>query len=58
MIFSKNLKEDLKVEILALWGNRGIQQYENYLGLSPIIRRSKKMAFSDIKTKLWKRLQV
>lgn len=33
MVFSNNVKEDVKREIMTLWGTKGIQQYERYLGL-------------------------
>lgn len=28
-----NVKEKIRNEIMALWGTRGVQQYEKYLGI-------------------------
>lgn len=53
MVFSRNIKEDTEAEILALWGSRDTQQYEKYLFIPLIIGISKKMAFSNIKKKIW-----
>lgn len=33
MIFSQNINDDVKKEILAIWGCKGAAQYEKYLGL-------------------------
>lgn len=46
-----------QVEILELWGVQHSQQFEKYLGLPPLVGRSKYKAFSDIKHKVWKQLQ-
>lgn len=56
MVFSKNVKRDVKEEIMARWGYWDTK-YEKYLGLPRLIGRSKKKSISDIKIKLWKRLQ-
>lgn len=58
IIFSKNVKEDVKEEVLVIWGCRGVAQYEKCLGLPPIVGRSRKNALFDIKTKLWQQLQT
>lgn len=41
-----------------MWGRGHHKQYEKYLGLPPIIGRSKKKAFAEIKAKVWKKLQL
>lgn len=58
MIFSHNVSEDSREEIKLLWDSGVFQQYEKYLALPPIIERSRKKAFSEIKTKVWKKLQL
>lgn len=58
MVFSENAKEEVKEEVMAVWGYRGAAQYEKYLGLPPIIGRSRKRAFSNIKMKLWQQSQT
>lgn len=40
MIFSWNVKERDKTEIIALWETSNQQNYDKYLGLPPIIERS------------------
>lgn len=45
MVFSKKVKEDVKEEVMTTWGCRGITQYEKYLGLPPIVGRSRKNDF-------------
>lgn len=49
MVFSHNVQGRVKDEISVLWRTRGSHQYEKYLGLPPIIGRSKRWAFSKIK---------
>lgn len=58
MIFSKNTHVVKREEISALWTNETVQQYEKYLGLPLMIGRSKRMAFFDIKQKVWQTFQV
>lgn len=58
MVFSINIKEVVEAKIKPIWGCRTIQQYDKYLGIPPIIGRSRKRVFADIKTKLWKCLQT
>ncbi|CAI9771185.1 unnamed protein product [Fraxinus pennsylvanica] len=57
MVFSANVPPDKKQAIMALWNASQIQQYEKYLGLPPMVGRSKTQAFSEIKHKVWQRLQ-
>lgn len=52
MVVRRNVGETEKVEISKMWGCWDMKQYENYLGLPPIIGHFKKIAFSDIKAKL------
>lgn len=58
MLYSRNVKENLRAEIMCMWGGSNVQQYERYLGLPPIVGRSKQKAFSGIKQRLWQKLQV
>lgn len=52
MVFSKNVQDDTRKEVMATWGCRGVTQYEKYLSLPPIVGKAKKKAFSKIKTKM------
>lgn len=53
MVFTKNVFEVERTEIRAIWGVRGSHLYKRYLGLPPIIRRSRRCTFSKIKANLW-----
>lgn len=48
--FSQNIRREVKDKVMAQWGYRAIQQYKKYLGLPPIVCKSKKRAFSKIKS--------
>lgn len=52
MIFSRNVRERDKHEIMALWGTRNQQHHEKYLDLPHIIGKSRKRDFSDIKARV------
>ena len=55
--FSKNTPSAVRSEILSMFGSSPATQFEKYLGLPPILGRSKKRAFNEIKDRIWKRLQ-
>ncbi|XP_042972966.1 uncharacterized protein LOC122304767 [Carya illinoinensis] len=57
MIFSRNVDSNQQRELMSLWGVQHFQQYDKYLGLPPLVGRSKTRAFSDIKHKVWTKLQ-
>ena len=57
LFFSKNTPLAKKSDILSLFGTLPTTQFEKYLGLPPIMGRSKRHAFNDIKERIWKRLQ-
>uniref|UniRef100_A0A2N9G5Y5 Reverse transcriptase domain-containing protein n=1 Tax=Fagus sylvatica TaxID=28930 RepID=A0A2N9G5Y5_FAGSY len=57
IFFSKNTPLAKKSDILSLFGTLPTTQFEKYLGLPPIMGRSKRHAFNDIKDRIWKRLQ-
>ncbi|XP_042952327.1 uncharacterized protein LOC122289400 [Carya illinoinensis] len=57
IVFSTNVKPDTRQDILDLWEVQHSQQFEKYLGLPPLVGRAKYRAFSDIKHKVWKKLQ-
>lgn len=46
------------MEIKAFWTIGTVQNYEKYLGHPPMIGRSKGMDFSNIKQRVWRKLQV
>jgi hypothetical protein len=55
--FSKNTPTAIQSEILTMFGTSSTSKFEKYLGLPPILGRSKKRAFNEIKDRIWKRLQ-
>ncbi|XP_042962749.1 uncharacterized protein LOC122297028 [Carya illinoinensis] len=58
MVFSKNVDEVVRANIMAMWGGSNTQHFEKYLGLPPMVGRSKQRAFADIKQKLWQKIQM
>lgn len=40
-----------------MFGTSQSTQFEKYLGLPPMLGRSKKHSFNDIQDRIWKRLQ-
>lgn len=52
IVFSRNVSRPCRNDICSMWSRGHNKQYEKYLGLSPIISRSKMGAFKDIKAKL------
>ncbi|KAF5475998.1 hypothetical protein F2P56_007746 [Juglans regia] len=57
MVFSQNTEVANKRAIMELWGNSQVQHYDKYLGLPPLIGKSKMTAFVEIKHKVWMKLQ-
>ncbi|XP_042944567.1 uncharacterized protein LOC122278446 [Carya illinoinensis] len=57
MIFSSNVPSSLRQTIMAMWGGTTVQQYGKYLGLPPIVGKAKTIAFGEIKSRVWRRLQ-
>lgn len=55
---SINVVEVVKDEIKSSWGGSNTQHFEKYLGFPPLVGRSRKKTFTEIKTKLWQKLQV
>jgi hypothetical protein len=55
--FSKNTPNSVRSEIFSMFRSSSSTQFEKYLGLPPILGRSKKRAFNEIKDRIWKRLQ-
>lgn len=58
MVFSKYTPNRDQNVLVTLSTNGTPQQYEKYLGLSPMIGREKKKAFSNIKDRIWQKLQT
>ncbi|KAJ0095077.1 hypothetical protein Patl1_15891 [Pistacia atlantica] len=58
MVFSGNVPRGVQEGIKELWGNSYVQQYEKYLGLPPIVGRSRANAFRSIKQRFWQKLQA
>ncbi|XP_010682933.1 uncharacterized protein LOC104897695 [Beta vulgaris subsp. vulgaris] len=55
--FSKNVDDSRKNDIRSLFGVREVERHEKYLGLPTVIGRSKKMVFTVLKERVWKKLQ-
>lgn len=58
MVFSKNVNARSKEELMFLRSNSTNQQYEIYLGLLLMNCKPKNGAFSEIKTRVWQKLQT
>uniref|UniRef100_A0A2N9I4S0 Reverse transcriptase zinc-binding domain-containing protein n=1 Tax=Fagus sylvatica TaxID=28930 RepID=A0A2N9I4S0_FAGSY len=56
LFFSSNTSDTVKEEIQSRLGARGTNQLEKYLGLPPIIGRSKRKAFEDIKSRIGRKV--
>lgn len=52
MVFSRNVNASTKDEIASLWSTSITQQYDKYLSIPLMINRSKRSAFSYIKTRV------
>lgn len=57
MVFSNNIRPEQQQALMDLWNAPQVKQYEKYLGLPPMIGRSKSRAFSEIKRRVWQKLQ-
>ncbi|KAJ0045278.1 hypothetical protein Pint_05294 [Pistacia integerrima] len=55
---SGNVLRGVQEGIKQMWGNSDVQQYEKYLGLPPIVGRSRANAFRSIKQRVWQKLQA
>lgn len=58
MIFSGNVRGNVREEIMTLWDATQSHHYEKYLGLPPFIGKYRRREFSKIKGKLWQRLHL
>ena len=56
LFFSANTPEAVKEEIQTEMGVLSMNQMEKYLGLPPIIGKSKRKAFEEIKNKIWRKV--
>ncbi|XP_035551721.1 uncharacterized protein LOC118349890 [Juglans regia] len=57
MVFSANVNQHNKQAIMNLWCSTQLQHYDKYLGLPPVVGKSKSRAFASIKHKVWLKLQ-
>ena len=57
LFFSKNTSEQSQEAIKNSLNVNAIQHYEKYLGLPSFIGRSKKVSFTQIKERIWSRMQ-
>lgn len=58
MVFSKNITPTARIDIMALWMNGTIQQYEKILRPPLIVERAKRKALANIKERVWSKLQT
>jgi hypothetical protein len=56
IFFSRNTKVETKAHIAEVAGVNPSQQYEKYLGLPALVGRSRVSTFTDIKGKVWDRI--
>jgi hypothetical protein len=56
LFFNSNTSKHMKEVIQSMMGARGTNQLEKYLGLPPIIGRSKRRAFEEIKNQVRKKV--
>jgi hypothetical protein len=56
IFFCKNTKEDMRAEILGMWGAQASSQFEKYLRMPAMVGRSKTRAFVGIKERLAKKI--
>lgn len=57
MVFNTNVIPSQQAEIMQLWGVLQCQNYDKYLGLPSMVGRGKYQAFSQLKNKVWLKLQ-
>ena len=57
IFFSNNTPQVVKQSITSFFGTSTSTKFDKYLGLPPILGRSKKLAFNEIKDRIFRRLQ-
>lgn len=55
--YSKCVNVMRRTEIIEVLGVKQVEKHEKYLGLPTIIGRSKKMVFTCLKERIWKKMQ-
>jgi hypothetical protein len=55
-LFSRNTKQETKDFIISISGVSSSANYEKYLGLPPLVGRSKVSTFSGIQGRIWERI--
>lgn len=58
MVFSSNTPTRIWNELMAMWSNGMLQQYEKYLGFPTMIGHAKRKAFVEINDRIWQKLQI
>jgi hypothetical protein len=56
IFFSRNTKQETKDHILSIAGVNSTNSYEKYLGLPPLVGRSRMSTFTGIQGKIWERI--
>lgn len=57
MSFSNKLPQDTRRRISSALGIKEVLSHDKYLGLPTLFKRSKKISFTGIKDRIWKKLQ-
>jgi len=57
LFFSHNTDDSARAAVQQALGVPAIHHYEKYLGLPSFVGRNKKACFTDIKERIWKRMQ-
>ncbi|KAL0444003.1 UNVERIFIED_CONTAM: hypothetical protein Slati_2123000 [Sesamum latifolium] len=56
MVISRNVTEDLRLELVRILGVVEVPRHEKYLGLPTVTGRSKRKLFESIKDRIWSKL--
>jgi hypothetical protein len=56
LFFSRNTKQETKEFILSIAGVTSSNSYERYLGVPPLVGKSKESTFSGIQGRVWERI--
>ena len=57
MVFSENIPPNIQRNITTTLGAQAYSNMEKCLGLPPVVGHSRRQTFSEIRTKVWHRLQ-
>ena len=58
LFFSKNTVEGIKETIKLSFEVSTIQHYDKYLGLTSFVEQNKRACFTQVKERIWSRMQI